>query len=108
MKHASAVAKLVVLAGALISLDARAQLAVSANDGKAILVDGVPALLGDASRSVFEIGWRGRIRTFNPLIQSQVPCRLATRHWGPKASKSLARAAAHLNDPVPAPWPTCP
>ena len=27
-----------------------------------------------------EIGWRGRIRTFNPLIQSQVPYRLATRH----------------------------
>jgi hypothetical protein len=24
-------------------------------------------------------GWRGRIRTFNPLIQSQVPYRLATR-----------------------------
>src|SRR4051794_8802408 len=42
------------------------------------------------------------------LIQSQVPCRLATRHRGPKASKSLDRAAAHLNDPVPAPWPTCP
>jgi len=33
---------------------------------------------------------------------------LATRHRGPKASKSLARDAAHLNDPVPAPWPTCP
>jgi hypothetical protein len=26
-----------------------------------------------------ELGWRGRIRTFNPLIQSQVPYRLATR-----------------------------
>ena len=25
------------------------------------------------------VGWRGRIRTFNPLIQSQVPYRLATR-----------------------------
>jgi YVTN family beta-propeller protein len=44
MKHTSAVAKLVVLAGALISLDARAELAVSANDGKAILMDGVVAV----------------------------------------------------------------
>ena len=25
------------------------------------------------------VGWRGRIRTFNPLIQNQVPYRLATR-----------------------------
>src|SRR5215210_661257 len=28
---------------------------------------------------MLQLGWRGRIRTFNPLIQSQVPYRLATR-----------------------------
>ena len=26
-------------------------------------------------------GWRGRIRTFDLLIQSQAPYRLATRQW---------------------------
>ena len=28
-----------------------------------------------------EVGWRGRIRTFDLLIQSQAPYRLATRQW---------------------------
>ena len=28
-----------------------------------------------------DIGWRGRIRTFDLLIQSQAPYRLATRQW---------------------------
>src|SRR5438552_11471198 len=32
-----------------------------------------------ASRTSCGVGWRGRIRTFNALIQSQVPYRLATR-----------------------------
>jgi hypothetical protein len=27
------------------------------------------------------VGWRGRIRTFDLLIQSQAPYRLATRQW---------------------------
>jgi hypothetical protein len=31
-------------------------------------------------------GWRGRIRTFGLLIQSQAPYRLATRQWGPDSS----------------------
>ena len=34
-------------------------------------------------RDVQGVGWRGRIRTFNPLIQSQVPYRLATRQRMP-------------------------
>ena len=33
-------------------------------------------------------GWRGRIRTFNPLIQSQVPYRLATRQREAQDTKS--------------------
>ena len=54
-------------------------------------------------------GWLARKDSnLNPLIQSQVPCRLATRHRGPRASTSSGRAAAHLNESVPAPWPTCP
>ena len=35
-----------------------------------------------ASLHVQEVGWRGRIRTFDLLIQSQAPYRLATRQWG--------------------------
>jgi hypothetical protein len=30
--------------------------------------------------SDFFLGWRGRIRTYDPLIQNQMPYRLATRH----------------------------
>ena len=36
------------------------------------------------------VGWRGRIRTFNPLIQSQVPYRLATRQRPGQDSRGRA------------------
>jgi hypothetical protein len=32
-----------------------------------------------------DVGWRGRIRTFDLLIQSQAPYRLATRQWNRSA-----------------------
>gem|GEM_PF-5200588 len=38
------------------------------------------------------VGWRGRIRTFNPLIQSQVPYRLATRQRRPRSLPRLPPA----------------
>jgi hypothetical protein len=41
-------------------------------------------------------GWRGRIRTFNPLIQSQVPYRLATRQRGHQDTKSRRAALVTL------------
>ena len=54
-------------------------------------------------------GWRGRIRTFNPLIQSQVPYRLATRQRagaGRRAGPSLPRVAGPLNNrPATKPGP---
>ena len=34
-----------------------------------------------AERDILWFGWRGRIRTFDLLIQSQAPYRLATRQW---------------------------
>ena len=45
---------------------------------------------GAFSRS--EDGWRGRIRTFNPLIQSQVPYRLATRQRPEEDTRGCQRA----------------
>src|SRR6478672_6550139 len=39
-----------------------------------------PAIAGGAHRAS-GFGWRGRIRTFDLLIQSQAPYRLATRQW---------------------------
>jgi hypothetical protein len=44
-----------------------------------------------ASAASCVIGWRGRIRTFNPLIQSQVPYHLATRQRPGHSTASLAR-----------------
>jgi hypothetical protein len=33
----------------------------------------------DPNAHILRVGWRGRIRTFDLLIQSQAPYRLATR-----------------------------
>src|SRR4051794_4083030 len=51
---------------------------------------------GPQWRANVVVGWRGRIRTFDLLIQSQAPYRLATRQWSrgivpPRASDGLAR-----------------
>ena len=53
------------------------------------------------SRREKEDGWRGRTRTFNPLIQSQVPCQLghspATwRVYPEAAARSTVGAARNL------------
>jgi hypothetical protein len=45
----------------------------------AVLTEGVAALEEKSGARWF--GWRGRIRTFDLLIQSQAPYRLATRQW---------------------------
>ena len=58
------------------------------------------------------VGWRGRIRTFDLLIQSQAPYRLATRQWsgrhssnlpsdGPQASRLVLCPPCHHAAPVP-------
>ena len=56
--------------------------------------DGVRTLESPPARcrrghSCSDVGWRGRIRTFDLLIQSQAPYRLATRQWtGSRACRS--------------------
>jgi hypothetical protein len=47
-------------------------------------------------------GWRGRIRTFDLLIQSQAPYRLATRQWGgtDDTRPRPKQAAADRGNPV--------
>ena len=39
-------------------------------------------------------GWRGRARTFNPLIQSQVPYHWATRQRGDRQDTRFRRQVA--------------
>ena len=50
---------------------------------------------GIGDHNILWFGWRGRIRTFDLLIQSQAPYRLATRQWfvlgpGSAAARPLA------------------
>jgi hypothetical protein len=42
-------------------------------------------------------GWRGRTRTFNPLIQSQVPCQLGHSPALPEGRLSVPRGGTRLN-----------
>src|SRR5947207_705951 len=50
-------------------------------------------------RAAIAVGWGGRIRTFDWLIQSQLPYRLATPHRGAsRLSQSGAGAATRYGD----------